>query len=109
MDPYNHRQNRNAGSLEQTTARLLRLATIDPVVAEHIEGLASYHESEAASAYPIFSLDDIAPLVPSIIADHPQLADVLEYVSTADSDVVAVIMAGIRARIDQLIQGTAAR
>jgi hypothetical protein len=109
VETFNRRQNRDAGSIDQTIGRLLKLATIDPVVAEHIEGLADYHDSEAATAYPIFHLDDIAHLVPEIVADHPQLASVLDYVSTADSDVVAVIMAGIRERIDQLIEGTAAR
>lgn len=109
METFNRRSNRDAGSVDQALGRLFKLATIDPEVAEHIAGLADYHESEAASAYPLFRLDDIAELIPDILADHPELAEVMNYVSTADSDVVAVIMAGIRERIDQLIEGTAAR
>ena len=102
MDAYNHRSHRDAGRVGSALDRLAHLAALDPAVVEHVRGLASYHESEAASAYPLFRLADIAELVPQVVADNPQLAEVLEYLATADSDVVAVVMAAIKERIDEL-------
>ena len=109
MDPYNHRSNRQSSrlSIDNALDRLGNLATIDPTIVDHLEGLADYHESDAADAYPLFHLDDIAHLVPSIVADNPKLAGVLEYVAEADSDAVACIMAAIRERIIEMTRGTA--
>jgi hypothetical protein len=101
MDAHHYRPHRQTGRVSDALDRLAELSDIDDRIRGHVFGLAEYHESEAASAYPLFDLAEIADLTHAICADDPKLADTLAYIAEAESPSIAVMMAAIKDRIDR--------
>lgn len=90
--------------MKQKLDRLAHLAELDPRIGDHTTALLDYHESEAADAYPLFNLDDIAHMIPDIVASDPKLAAVVDYIRDAESPSIACMMAAIKQRIDQFTE-----
>lgn len=104
MDSYNNRSHSRSGRVKQKLDRLAHLAELDPRIEDHTTALLDYHESEATDAYPLFNLDDIAHMIPDIVASDPKLAAVMDYVREAESPAIACLMAAIKQRIDEFTE-----
>lgn len=89
--------------------RLAELSHIDDRILSQVVDLAEYHESEASTAYPLFDMAEVAAHRDDICAEDPQLSDVLNYIARANSPSIAMMMAAIKARIDEFTDASVAR
>lgn len=109
MDSHHDRPHRQTSSVNYALDRLAELSHIDDRILSHVVDLAEYHESEASTAYPLLNLAEVAAHRADICDEDPQLANVLNYISEADSPSIALMMAMIKERIDQFTRASVGR